>query len=81
MASKPATSEDETTGREDSADGPLMDGMAAASKKMLSRGKERGYVTYNDLNAVIPPDQVSSEQIEDVLAMLSEMGFNIVESE
>jgi RNA polymerase primary sigma factor len=81
MASKPATSEDEPTGREDSADGPLMDGMAAAIKKMLGRGKERGYVTLNDLNAVIPPDQVSSEQIEDVLAMLSEMGVNIVESE
>ncbi|MBM3565756.1 MAG: RNA polymerase sigma factor RpoD [Alphaproteobacteria bacterium] len=48
---------------------------------MVARGKERGYVTYDEINAVLPPEQVSSEQIEDTMSMLSEMGINIVESE
>ncbi len=63
------------------ADGPLMDNMAAAVKKMIVRGRERGFVTYDEINAVLPPDQVSSEQIEDTLALLSEQGINVVESE
>ena len=63
------------------ADGPLMDNMAAAVKKMVVRGRERGFVTYDEINAVLPPDQVSSEQIEDTLALLSEQGINVVESE
>src|SRR5579883_1006830 len=67
--------------RNDVSDGPLMDGMAAAVKKMVARAKERGYVTYDELNSVLPPDQVSSEQIEDTMAMLNEMGINIIESE
>ncbi|HXP32347.1 MAG TPA: RNA polymerase sigma factor region1.1 domain-containing protein, partial [Stellaceae bacterium] len=48
---------------------------------MLARGKERGYVTYDELNAALPPEQVSSEQIEDTMTMLSELGVNVVESE
>jgi len=67
--------------REEMADGPLMDAMAAAVKKMVVRGRERGFVTYDEINAVLPPDQVSSEQIEDTLAMLSEQGISVVESE
>jgi RNA polymerase primary sigma factor len=63
------------------ADGPLMDNMAAAVKKMIARGRERGFVTYDEINAVLPPDQVSSEQIEDTLALLSEQGINVVENE
>ena len=55
--------------------------MALAVKKMIARGKERGYVTYDELNAALPPDQMSSEQIEDTMAMLTEMGINVVESE
>ena len=47
-----------------------MDGMAQAVKKMIARGKERGYVTYDEMNAALPPDQSSSEQIEDTMAML-----------
>jgi RNA polymerase primary sigma factor len=58
-----------------------MDGMGLAVKKMIARGKERGYVTYDELNAALPQDSSSSEQIEDTMAMLSEMGINIVESE
>ncbi|HUC60897.1 MAG TPA: RNA polymerase sigma factor RpoD [Alphaproteobacteria bacterium] len=65
----------------DSGEGPLMDGMAAAVKKMVARAKERGYVTYDELNSVLPADQASSEQIEDTMSMLSEMGVNVVESE
>ncbi len=48
---------------------------------MIARGKERGYVTYDELNGALPPDQVSSEQIEDTMAMLSEVGINVVEGE
>jgi RNA polymerase primary sigma factor len=62
-------------------DGPLMDGVSAAVKKMLVRGKERGYITYDELNSVLPQEKVSSEQIEDTLAMLNEMGINVVDNE
>ena len=55
--------------------------MGAAVKKVVAQGKERGYITYDQLNAILPPDQVSSEQIEDTMSMLSEMGINVVESE
>ena len=81
MALKTATAREETEGQAAAADGPLMDGMASAVKKMLARGKERGYLTYDDINSVMPLDQVSSEQIEDTLAILSEMGINVIESE
>ncbi len=62
-------------------DQPLLDGVTAAVKKMLARGRERGYVTYDELNAALPSDQVSSEQIEDTMSMLNEMGVNVVENE
>jgi RNA polymerase primary sigma factor len=48
---------------------------------MIAEARERGYITYDQLNTVLPPDQVSSEQIEDVMSMLSEMGINIIEDE
>ena len=48
---------------------------------MIGEARERGYITYDQLNQVLPPDQVSSEQIEDVMSMLSEMGINIIEDE
>ncbi len=67
--------------REESGDSPLLDTLNAAVKKMVAKGKERGYVTYDDLNTALPPDNVSSEQIEDTMTMLSEMGINVVESE
>ena len=53
----------------------------AAVKKMIGEAREKGYITYDQLNQVLPPDQVSSEQIEDVMSMLSEMGINIIEDE
>ncbi len=58
-----------------------MDMSQAAVKKMIAEARERGYITYDQLNQVLPPDQVSSEQIEDVMSMLSEMGINIIEDE
>ncbi|MFP7570000.1 RNA polymerase sigma factor RpoD [Marivita sp. S2033] len=53
----------------------------AAVKKMIADARERGYITYDQLNEVLPPDQVSSDQIEDVMSMLSEMGIQITEED
>jgi RNA polymerase primary sigma factor len=58
-----------------------LDMSQAAVKKMIADARERGYITYDQLNTVLPPEQVSSEQIEDVMSMLSEMGINIIEDE
>ena len=81
MASKAANTAEVTETREEAAEAPLLDTLAAAIKKMLVRGKERGYLTYDELNAALPPDQVSSEQIEDTMTTLSELGVNVIESE
>ena len=66
---------------QESSDSPLMDSSSAAVKKMMAKAKERGYVTYDELNTVLPQDQMSSEQIEDTMASLSEMGITVIESE
>ena len=66
---------------EEPGDRPLLDTVGVAVKKMIARGKERGYVTYDEINSALPPEQVSSEQIEDTMSQLSEMGINIVENE
>src|SRR3954453_10946356 len=81
MASKAATAADTAETREEAAEAPLLDSIANAIKKMVARGKERGYLTYDELNAALPQDQVSSEQIEDTMTMLSELGINLIESE
>jgi RNA polymerase primary sigma factor len=81
MASKAANTAEVTETREEAAETPLLDSVAAAIKRMLARGKERGYLTYDELNAALPPDQVSSEQIEDTMTMLSELGINVIENE
>jgi RNA polymerase primary sigma factor len=60
---------------------PLLDLSDAAVKKMIKQAKKRGYVTYEQLNAVMPSEEVTSEKIEDILAMMSEMGINVVETE
>ncbi|HEY3779329.1 MAG TPA: RNA polymerase sigma factor RpoD [Rhizomicrobium sp.] len=65
----------------DDPDSPLLDMSDVAVRKMVTRAKQRGYVTYDELNKVLPSDKVSSEQIEDTMAMLSEMGINVIESE
>ena len=81
MASKSANATEVREGREEAAETPLLDAVAATIKKMVAKGKERGYVTYDELNAALPPEQVSSEQIEDTMTMLSELGINLVESD
>ncbi|SEW11139.1 RNA polymerase, sigma 70 subunit, RpoD [Aliiroseovarius sediminilitoris] len=66
---------------DDQDDEPMGDVSQKAVKKMIAEAREKGYITYDQLNQVLPPDQVSSEQIEDVMSMLSEMGINIIEDE
>jgi len=81
MATKPAKSADSSERSEETADSPVLDSLTAAVRKLVTRGKERGYVTYDDLNEALPPDEASSEQIEDTMAQLSEMGINVIENE
>ncbi|MDP3897415.1 MAG: RNA polymerase sigma factor RpoD, partial [Mesorhizobium sp.] len=65
--------------REGAPDGPLLDLSDDAVKKMIKAAKKRGYVTMDELNSVLPSEEVTSEQIEDTMAMLSDMGINVVE--
>jgi RNA polymerase primary sigma factor len=65
----------------DDGDAPLVDITQASVKRMMSKAKERGYITYDELNAALPQEHMSSEQIEDVMAMLSEMGINVIEND
>ena len=82
MATKPANKQSKPAARnEEAADGPLLDSLTASVRQMIARGKERGYVTYDEMNKALPPDEVNSEQIEDTMTMLSEMGINVIESE
>jgi RNA polymerase primary sigma factor len=82
MATKPAkAAEPEKQTEEPSADAPLIDSVNKEIKKLLARAKERGYVSYDEINAALPAGKVTSEQIEDTMAMLSEMGVNIVDAE
>jgi len=67
--------------KSESGDAPLIDLNEASLKKLIGRAKKRGYITYDELNDALPQDQMSSEQIEDVMSALSEMGVNIVENE
>jgi RNA polymerase primary sigma factor len=78
---KPASVAPTDQAADDLADGALLDVQSIAVKKLIARGSERGYVTYDEVNAALPPGEVSSEQIEDTMAMLSERGINVVESE
>ncbi len=78
VAAKEATA---TQKKADGQDGPLLDLSDAAVKKMIKAARKRGYVTYDELNEVLPSAEVTSEQIEDTMAMLSEMGINVVETE
>ncbi len=81
MVEKATAAADSTAESEESFDGPLMDTARAAIKKLVAKGKERGFITMDELNAALPEDKSSSEQIEDVMAQFSEMGINVVENE
>jgi RNA polymerase primary sigma factor len=80
MATKPSVPAEAVTTEQD-ADTTLLDVHSAAVKRLIAKGKERGYITFDELNLVLSPDQNSSEQIEDVMAMLNEMGIQVVEGE
>ena len=80
MATKPSVAGDTVTAEQD-VETTLLDVQTVAVKRLIARGKERGYITFDELNTILPPDQNSSEQIEDVMANFSEMGIQVVESE
>ncbi len=65
----------------DTTDGPVIDMTSASMKRFLKEAKAKGYVTYDELNAVLPQDQLTSDQIEDTMSALSELGINVVDSE
>ena len=73
--------DNDETKPEDNDSETSIDMSQAAVKRMIADARERGYITYDQLNAVLPPEQVTSEQIEDVMSMLSEMGINVIENE
>jgi RNA polymerase primary sigma factor len=73
--------EEAETERESAPDGPLLDLSDDAVKKMIKAAKKRGYVTMDELNSVLPSEEVTSEQIEDTMSMLSDMGINVVEDD
>ncbi len=81
MATKVQENEEAPEAPAETLDGPLLDLSDAAVKKMIKAAKKRGFVTYDELNAVMPSQEVGSEQIEDVLSMLSEMGINVIETD
>src|SRR5688572_14775666 len=71
----------ETDDKNESGDAPLIDLNEASIKKLIARAKKRGVITYDELNEALPQDQMSSEQIEDIMSALNDMGVNIVESD
>ncbi|QDG76554.1 RNA polymerase sigma factor RpoD [Labrenzia sp. PHM005] len=81
MVAKATQADDNKEQSGDGPDGPLLDLSGAAVKKMIKTAKKRGYITYDELNEVLPSDQNSSEKIEDIMSMLSDMGINVVEAE
>ncbi|WP_353217544.1 RNA polymerase sigma factor region1.1 domain-containing protein, partial [Sandarakinorhabdus sp.] len=62
-------------------DAPLIDLNEASIKKLIARAKKRGYITYDEINEALPQDQMTSEQIEDIMSAINEMGINVVENE
>jgi RNA polymerase primary sigma factor len=81
MAAKSTQAEESQEPATETSDGPLLDLSDAAVKRMIKLAKKRGYVTYEELNEVLPSEEVTSEQIEDTMAMLSDMGINVIEEE
>jgi RNA polymerase primary sigma factor len=84
MAAKAAAKDDTQEAAQTPAtpgDSPLLDSTNASVKKLIAKAKERGYITYDELNAALPSEEMTSEQIEDTMSMLSEMGINVVEGE
>ncbi len=81
MASTTTKTEEQETPAAETTDAPVLDLSDAAVKRLIKTAKARGYVTYDEINEVLPPDEVSSEQIEDTMAMFSDLGINVVDAE
>jgi len=81
MATKTAEAEDQEQPQAEPSDGPVLDMSDAAVKKLIKTAKARGFVTYDELNEVLPSEEVSSEQIEDTMSMLSDMGINVIDTD
>ena len=81
MATKAAEAEDQEQTPAEPSDGPVLDMSDAAVKKLIKTAKARGFVTYDELNEVLPSAEVSSEQIEDTMSMLSDMGINVIDTD
>ena len=67
--------------QDEAAEGPVLDMNLASVRKMIEEAKKKGYITYDQLNAVLPEEEYSSEQIEDIMSKLSDMGINVTEAE
>jgi len=78
---KAATQETEAPQSGDDQRDPMVDSTEAAVKRMIAKAKERGYISYDELNAALPTEEMSSEKIEDVMTMLSEMGINVIDGD
>src|SRR5688572_23762764 len=76
-----AKNDTQDTETAEAGDAPLIDLNDASIKKLIARAKKRGIVTYDEINEALPQDQMSSEQIEDIMSALSEMGINVVEND
>jgi RNA polymerase primary sigma factor len=81
MATATTKTEDQETAAPESSDSPVLDLLDAAVKRLIKVAKSRGYVTYDELNEVMPPDEVSPDHIEDIMTMFSDLGVNVVDAE
>ncbi len=81
MATATTKTEEQETAAPETPDSPVLDLLDAAVKRLIKVAKSRGYVTYDELNEVLPPDEVSPDQIEDIMTMFSDLGVNVVDAE
>ena len=75
------TNTEDEIGIAENNDDSMLDSISDSLKKLINKGKKKGYITVDDLNAAMPPDKESSERIEDVMAAINDMGINIIENE
>ena len=81
MATATTKTEDQETPATETSDSPVLDLLDAAVKRLIKAAKVRGYVTYDEINEVMPPEEVSPDQIEDIMTMFSDLGINVVDAD
>ena len=81
MPAKPVARSAAAEMDEEMADGPILDLSVSPVAKMIARGRERGYVTHDELNGALPPGETSADRIEDTMTLLSELGIAVTEGE